>query len=360
MAWGYQLNTEIDFKSPFFWPEFAFQWGAVGLLGGGATTTKSATPSSVSTTSKADRGFRLPSWISSLQDSALKTDFTSFHSAGSITEAEMAKALGDLAAELNAAEHDALGEPGRRSQIHRRQYRPRWALRRILQFITNAFVNGNPANASWTGGAAKSVALGNLGAGYSVTQLNELTGKWFLGTDLPSNTVSMSGASTFTVTYSAVNSPLFGAIGPSMSDINQGELGDCYLLCALAEVANQDPSAITSMITNNGNGTYGVRFYVDGVARYVTVDNQLANGGSAFNSASTSGRALSKRPTRKSRRKASSPATASTTAIRSRPSAMAAVPNYTFEEITGATAITDFDASGSTLERPTSSIKRST
>ena len=96
----------------------------------------------------------------------------------------------------------------------------------------------------------------------------------------------MSGVKTFTVTYSAVNSPLFGASGPSMSDINQGYLGDCYLLSALAEVANQDPSAITSMITNNGNGTYGVRFYVDGAARYVTVDNQLANGGSHFNSAS--------------------------------------------------------------------------
>ena len=34
-----------------------------------------------------------------------------------------------------------------------------------LQFITNAFVNGNAANANWTGGAAKSVALGNLAAG---------------------------------------------------------------------------------------------------------------------------------------------------------------------------------------------------
>ena len=67
MAWGYQLNTEIDFELPFFWPEFAFQWGAIGLLGGGATTTKSATPSSVSTTSKATAA-SLPSWISSLKD----------------------------------------------------------------------------------------------------------------------------------------------------------------------------------------------------------------------------------------------------------------------------------------------------
>ena len=61
----------------------------------------------------------------------------------------------------------------------------------------------------------------------------------------------------------------------------------------------------------------------------------------------TSGRAWSKRPTRKSRRRASSPATRVNTEIRSRPSATAAVPEYTLEEITGATAITEFDASGS-------------
>ncbi len=154
-----------------------------------------------------------------------------------------------------------------------------------LQFITNAFVNGNAANANWTGGAAKPVKLGNLAAGYTVTQLNELTGKWFLGTDLPTSTVSMSGASNFSVKYSTVTSPLYGASGPSMSDINQGYLGDCYLLASLAEVANQDPSAITSMIANNGNGTYGVLFHVNGAARYVTVDAQLANGGTEFNHA---------------------------------------------------------------------------
>jgi len=39
------------------------------------------------------------------------------------------------------------------------------------------------------------------------------------------------------------------------------------------------------MITNNDNGTFGVRFYVDGVARYVTVDRELADGGTEFNSA---------------------------------------------------------------------------
>jgi hypothetical protein len=36
-----------------------------------------------------------------------------------------------------------------------------------------------------------------------------------------------------------------------------------------------DPSLIENMITNNGNGTYSVLFYVNGQADYVTVNSQL-------------------------------------------------------------------------------------
>jgi hypothetical protein len=39
------------------------------------------------------------------------------------------------------------------------------------------------------------------------------------------------------------------------------------------------------MFTANGNNTYGVRFYVNGIAEYVTVNNQLADGGNEFNHA---------------------------------------------------------------------------
>ena len=155
-----------------------------------------------------------------------------------------------------------------------------------MQSITNSLVNGSAANATWTGGAANPVALGNLAAGSSAAALTELVGKWFLGTDLPSSTVRLSGAATFSVRYTSVSGSLFGAAGPSASDVNQGYLGDCYLLASLAEVASQDPSAISSMIVADGNGAYGVRFSVDGQARYVTVDAQLANGGAIFNSGS--------------------------------------------------------------------------
>jgi hypothetical protein len=54
-----------------------------------------------------------------------------------------------------------------------------------LTGITQALVNGNKANATWTGGGASAVTLGNLATGSSATQLSELIGKWFMGTDLP-------------------------------------------------------------------------------------------------------------------------------------------------------------------------------
>jgi len=153
-----------------------------------------------------------------------------------------------------------------------------------VQYISNALVNGNAANLTWTGGQTSASSLGNLTATSSQTIVNELIGKWFLGTDLPSNTVNI-GNGPFRVTYSTSSNAIFAASGPSMTDVNQGQLGDCFLESVLAVTAYQNPTAITSMITSNGNNSYGVRFYVAGQAKYVTVNNSLANGGAAFNGA---------------------------------------------------------------------------
>ncbi len=146
-----------------------------------------------------------------------------------------------------------------------------------LSYVLNALVNGDPANASWYGGGATATALGNLAAGCSAAQLAQLTDKWLLGGDMPNPDL---GGSSPDFTYTAQSAALYGAGGlPVIADINQGQTGDCFLLAALGEVALNDPAAITSMISDNGNNTYGVRFYVGGKPIFVTVNDQLPTSG---------------------------------------------------------------------------------
>jgi len=158
-----------------------------------------------------------------------------------------------------------------------------------VQSIAQDVIDGNGANATWNGGSSIAVALGNLSAKSSATQVGELIGEWFLGTDLPGTNVSSIGETNLNSTYKMSTSPLYGASGaPSYLDVNQGYIGDCYFVAAIAEVALQDPSAIESMFTNNGNGTYGVRFEVNGKADYVTVNDALPNMPSGYSFANGS------------------------------------------------------------------------
>jgi hypothetical protein len=53
----------------------------------------------------------------------------------------------------------------------------------------------------------------------------------------------------------------------SVADINQGQLGDCFLLSSIGEEALFHPSAITNMIRNNGNGTETVTLYTAATGR---------------------------------------------------------------------------------------------
>ncbi|MBV8280807.1 MAG: peptidase C2 [Candidatus Eremiobacteraeota bacterium] len=278
------------------------------------------------------------SWTQSLKDPALKADFSSF--SGAITEAEVTKALEDLAGELTASKtmltSSQLGDlktiAANIGSTGASAY---------LQFIVNAFANGDAANATWTGGAANAIPLGTLAAVETVTKLDELIGKWFLGTDLPSSTVAMEGYSPFSITYSTVTKPLYAAGGPSANDVNQGYLGDCYFLSALAEVASQDPAAIESMITNNGDGTYGVRFFVNGQACYVTVNAELADGGKIFNSGPDLWASLVEEAYAEAQTQGVSTGNLSGANSFS-DIGSGGEPAYTLEEITSATAITEF------------------
>jgi hypothetical protein len=83
---------------------------------------------------------------------------------------------------------------------------------------------------------------------------------------------------------------LFGANGPSYLDVEQGQVGDCWLIASLAEVAAREPQVIKSMFTYDGTtvvnnatvGVYTVRFYDNGSPVYVRVDTELPGGGDYY------------------------------------------------------------------------------
>lgn len=63
--------------------------------------------------------------------------------------------------------------------------------------------------------------------------------------------------------------PVLFIDGPSADDVQQGALGDCWLLASLAAVAHTQPQAIRDMIQPNGDGTYTVTFYRDARGRFL-------------------------------------------------------------------------------------------
>jgi hypothetical protein len=305
------------------------------------TTTISAPTTSVVSTTVSS----VPSWVRSLTTASIAADMAAADVNGMVSYSGLTKLFTDLDTilvntntKLTAAEFNDL-------KTIAANLNNGMSTSGYLTSITQALVNGNAANATWTGGAASATALGNLATGASATQFSELIGKWFLGTDLPSSKVIL-GNTSFSVSYSTSSKPLFASSGPSMNDINQGYLGDCYLLASLAEAAKQDPSAITSMFSSNGNGTYGVRFYVNGTARYVTVNASLANGGNVFNSGADLWASLAEKGY--AELQASGVVTGNSVNFGNSWTTIGngGAPEMALEEITGASAITDFRASG--------------
>jgi len=254
-------------------------FAAVATTSGTTTTSSTSATSSSTTTSTTSTGttVSVPTWIVSLSNATLKADMTSAAATGVVSYAGLYKLFTDLEASVKAQGGSLTSSQFTDLKTIASNLSNGLTTSSYLQYATSALVNGSAMNAKWTGGAASSTTLGNLASGSSTTQLTELVDKWFSGTDNPSSKVTVSNK-TYTVTYSApTGASLYSSSGPTASDVNQGYIGDCYLLAGLAEVASQNQSAIKSMISDNGNGTYGVRFYLSGQAYYVTVDSTLAN-----------------------------------------------------------------------------------
>jgi Calpain family cysteine protease len=153
-----------------------------------------------------------------------------------------------------------------------------------VQNLTYKVVNGDPANSLYQG-----ASLGNLYAGSSANQLQELVAKWFLGEDHPTiDTYYVSGWGA--ASYQLASGSLFGSSGPSYEDIAQGQEGDCWLMSTFSVTAAHDPAIIQGMFTDDGttmeNGVavhvWTVQFYHNGVTSYLTVDNNLPAIGGNF------------------------------------------------------------------------------
>jgi hypothetical protein len=150
--------------------------------------------------------------------------------------------------------------------------------------LANDVVNGNQDNANYqcldSQGNEITYTLGDLSVGSSSTQLTALVNKWFLGVNEPASATA----------YSAVSGNLFGPNGPVFTDVNQGGVGDCWLLSSLAEAAARQPGLLNNMFIYDGTnvingqtvGVWTVGFFTSGSAHYVTVDGELPSGGGYY------------------------------------------------------------------------------
>jgi len=127
-------------------------------------------------------------------------------------------------------------------------------------------VLGNGANAHYQG-----TTLGNLTGGATAAKLDKLVHKWFFGS-------RPSGCQLFG-NYRDLCDRGGNAVWHGRAEIYRRASGAqsaiAIFVATLGETALRSPSSIQNMFIVNGDGTYGVRFYQNGTARWVTVDSQL-------------------------------------------------------------------------------------
>jgi len=256
----------------------------ITLVSSSSAISISGTTATTSTGSSLVKTVSTPSWILNLSNASIKTDMTAAAATGTVSYAGLDKLFLDVESLISTQGSGLTSSEFSDLKTIAADLNLGLTTSSYLTYVTNALVNGNVANATWTGGGSTSVSLGNMTTGSSLTQFTELVNKWLTGSDDPSSKYTLSGK-TYSYSYSTPsNVSVFSSSGPAASDINQGMLGDCYLLASLAEVATQDKSAIQSMFQNNNNGSYGIRFYVNGQQEWVTVDSSLLAGGKLLNS----------------------------------------------------------------------------
>lgn len=81
-------------------------------------------------------------------------------------------------------------------------------------------------------------------------------------TSLYNSTIIETGTEGGTTTTMSLFLTETGDTSPiSINDLHQGQIGDCFLITAMGELARTEPLAIENMIIDNGNGTQSVRLF---------------------------------------------------------------------------------------------------
>lgn len=222
------------------------------------------------------------SWTDNLQNPTFKTAVNKAIADGILTYDEMLALIKSLASGgVSASELSDLQSLYTNANVQK------MFASSYVKEISYSLIYGDVANKSWWGGSktlSGVVALGNLGAQTTELVMNRLIDKWFLGGDLPipvaGGDTATGKASTKAYNYATASGALF-VNGAAASDINQGSMGDCFLVAALGAIANAKQNLITDMFVSNPNGTYGVRYFSNSGDYFTTVNGQLivnANG----------------------------------------------------------------------------------
>jgi Calpain family cysteine protease len=221
-----------------------------------------------------------PGWFqSNLSDPGIRnlaqSDFTGH---GSLTRADMLGILADVEGQgaITSAELQDLKFLVANSGTLKMTDEVRFESNEVINYTANAYQN---------------TFIGGLQVGSSPALLGELMDKWFLGMDHP----------VASAPYSNDMGKLYVNGGPSYLNVHQGNVGDCWLMASLAEVAAREPSVIENMITFDGQSSefavtpYGQIPYVQtvdvwtvrlynkvGNPVYITVDSELPGGGTYY------------------------------------------------------------------------------
>lgn len=233
-----------------------------GTLAAGATSGSSSPAPTPTPTPPVSPPPRTDWFDAAVNDTGLRTLSRSLASDGSLDRADWLRIFTQVQADgtVSSAEYGDLGDLLHPERITF-SATVGFTLPPAVRALAGKVVDGDAANARFQGGS-----LGNLKAGSASGQLQKLVAKWFMGADRPA---AAAGS-----TYRVVGGALY-VNGISYADVVQGAVGDCYFVAALAGIARWSPQTIQQMFTDNGDGTFAVRFYHNDMADYVTVDRSL-------------------------------------------------------------------------------------